>query len=394
MKRKSPFRLFLKGFLQSILIMAVMFAAGFGSYRLTMSYYKAADTDQGPKAGAAVKDIVSDAQADKISKNLIYSVDEDTKEITHLVLEIFNTYTYNLDYITIPSDTQVTLSNELYERLGAVNEEVPQIISMQELGRYFPAATMYDYGIIILEDLLGIDISYYTVLEQEVYNTVFTSEDRTVVYEEQSESGGTGIKTMQAQVQVYNETFRQKLMETAGGNNLEDYIKEWYKKLNSNLPEKSKLSYVPDYQNVLTDYIYFHSIYGEDNIDGGFTISAEAGSRFLKELENNTEAYTVTQEEALLASAADSKELIIRILNGSGITGLAAAYQSRLDEEGYTVSGIGNYQSSSLAVTKIIVKEEGTGTDLLKYFKDAIIETGETAEGCDIEIILGEADRL
>ena len=321
-------------------------------------------------------------------------MDEDTKEITHLVLEIFNTYTYNLDYVTIPSDTLVTLSNELYERLGAVNEEVPQIISMQELGRYFPAAAMYDYGIIILEDLLGIDISYYTVLDQEVYNTVFTSEDRTVVYEEQSESGETGIKTMQAKVQVFNETFKQKLMETADGGSLEDYIKEWYKKLNSNLPERGKLSYVPDYQNVLTDYIYYHSIYGEENIDGGFTISAEAGSRLLKELENNKEAYAVPQEEALLASAADSKELVIRILNGSGITGLAAAYQSRLAEEGYTVSGIGNYQNSSLAATKIIVKEEGTGTDLLQYFNDAIIETGETTEGCDIEIILGEADRL
>lgn len=42
--------------------------------------------------------------------------------------------------------------------------------------------------------------------------------------------------------------------------------------------------------------------------------------------------------------------------------------------------------------TKIIVKEDGVGKDLVKYFSNPVVETGTVDTGYDIKIIIGTAD--
>ena len=56
------------------------------------------------------------------------------------------------------------------------------------------------------------------------------------------------------------------------------------------------------------------------------------------------------------------------------------------------MTGIGNYTDEILTDTRILVREDETGYDLLSYFQNASIETAELPEGIDIEIILGTAD--
>ena len=82
-----------------------------------------------------IKDIVEEAQTDEISKNLIY-VSNDNK-ISHLMLEICNTKTNNMDYITIPVGTDYTIPTEMYQKLSIVNQEIPQIIRIGRLKQYF-----------------------------------------------------------------------------------------------------------------------------------------------------------------------------------------------------------------------------------------------------------------
>ena len=79
-------------------------------------------------------------------------------------------------------------------------------------------------------------------------------------------------------------------------------------------------------------------------------------------------------------------------MNSTGINGLASSFQEKLVEQGMNVISIGNYSDSMLEQTKIIVKEEGIGEDLLQYFKDATIEVGELSNDVDIRIILGTSD--
>ena len=58
----------------------------------------------------------------------------------------------------------------------------------------------------------------------------------------------------------------------------------------------------------------------------------------------------------------------------------------------YTVPQVGDYTKETLTQTKIIVKEDGQGEDLKKYFKNPQVTVGMVDQGYDIEIILGTAD--
>ena len=80
------------------------------------------------------------------------------------------------------------------------------------------------------------------------------------------------------------------------------------------------------------------------------------------------------------------------LLNGSKIAGLAGKTQQKLQKKGYTVPQVGDYTKETLTQTKIIVKEDGQGEDLKKYFKNPQVTVGMVDQGYDIEIILGTAD--
>lgn len=87
-----------------------------------------------------------------------------------------------------------------------------------------------------------------------------------------------------------------------------------------------------------------------------------------------------------------SAGLSIVVLNGSQVSGLAARTQTKLNLDGFSVEKIGDYTNEVLTQTRIIVKEEGVGRDLAKYFNNPVVMTGDVQEGFDIEIILGTAD--
>ena len=56
----------------------------------------------------------------------------------------------------------------------------------------------------------------------------------------------------------------------------------------------------------------------------------------------------------------------------------------------YPISLIDSYQDEGpISTTRIVVKEKGMGKDLLKYFPDAKIETGDIDTGGDIRVYIG-----
>ena len=126
-------------------------------------------------------------------------------------------------------------------------------------------------------------------------------------------------------------------------------------------------------------------------------MDTKAAKSFLNKLANNTTSYTAPQESRTVSKnnnrkAKSSKGSSIIVLNGSRISGLAAATQERLNADGFSVNQIGDYTDETLTRTRIIVKENGIGNDLAGYFADPEIVTGDVREGFDIEIIIGTAD--
>lgn len=106
-------------------------------------------------------------RVDKNASNLIFYTSANGKELKEVVVEILESKQERLRYISIPMDTLVHVSSQLYQRLSAVSTEMPQYFQLFRLGSMFESGKRYSYGQLIVDELLNIDSSYYTVIKGE-----------------------------------------------------------------------------------------------------------------------------------------------------------------------------------------------------------------------------------
>ncbi|WP_167955538.1 LytR C-terminal domain-containing protein [Anaerosporobacter faecicola] len=378
MKRNKHVQAFVRGFVRTGCMMILMFIVGFASYKITLGIYKLTHKDASPSATTTT--MASDGVADNICRNLIYIADEEDN-IEGAVVEILNTYTYNLDYVTIPVNANFTLSTELYQKLYAKDAQIPQIISLEKLNAFFDNSTRFGYGKLIINELLGNELSCYTIIDKETAESIFNTEEKTMVLGDGESLEGT----------VY--TIKDSLITTIGEEeslSMKEYLARFYEVAKSNLSLESKQKYASTYKNVNPDYIYYYILPGIHEGDT-YSVDEEKTQQLIQQLIAN-EAYTITQEEASTVEPISSIGHAISLLNGSKITGLASKYSSIIQNAGFTVGEIGNYTDTVLEETKIIVNQEGLGLDLVSLFQAATVEVGEVPVGYDIQIILGVSE--
>ena len=394
MKKKSIAKVFILSLLKSILGIAIIIAVGFASYKISYMVLSNNSENVGTSSNE-IKDIVEEAQTDEISKNLIY-VSNDNK-ISHLMLEICNTKTNNMDYITIPVGTDYTIPTEMYQKLSIVNQEIPQIIRIGRLKQYFQNdEDAYGYGELIIEKMLGVKISYYTVLDQETYLNHYSRRNTEVKFKPLSlaESSSEKSVTVTEKINVASRSYVNQLKDIKGDQNkIAEFIKDQYERVDSNLTVYNKIGYVESYEKMDPDLIHYWGIPGKYS-DKIFAVDTKASKSFINNLVNNTTTYTEAQvfNKVAKTSTKSSKGKNIIVLNGSQIGGLATAAKTTLTNAGYKVKKIGDYTAATLTQTKIIVKEDGVGKDLVKYFSNPVVETGTVDTGYDIKIIIGTAD--
>ena len=99
-----------------------------------------------------------------------------------------------------------------------------------------------------------------------------------------------------------------------------------------------------------------------------------------------------TTEEPATVEQISSVGHSIEVLNSTDVAGVAAGWQEKLNNAGFTVSQIGNYEVETLTNSKIIVTQDGMGMDLLEYFPNASIEVGTIDSGAEIQVIVGTSD--
>ena len=72
------------------------------------------------------------------------------------------------------------------------------------------------------------------------------------------------------------------------------------------------------------------------------------------------------------------------------MTGLAGRFTEKLAGDGYRMAEATTFHGEQVDYTRIQVKEEGIGADLVSYFDDARVEVAPAEVGSvDIRIILG-----
>ncbi len=383
-KKRNAMAVFFRGFGMSLLLIAMLLLTGFVSYKVSLFYFNERGVSKNSKASAVIQELYGSVAVEDISKNLIYSVDKKSGKVKGLVLEIFNTNTNNMDYITIPANTEITISNELYQKLAKAGCEAPQIIKVSAISKYFSKDTMYEYGELIINDLLGIDISYYTVVEPKTFKRMFEKTQRreTVQEEENAKVQTVNLWTL---TEAYMSELRAVEKEEKA---VKEYIEKAYESCTSNLSVRSKKEYAKDYLRWDIEHTHFHMIPGVVEEDCYRALPEE--SKALLEQVLGNDSYTVPQDITVSGTEADSREYAIEILNASQVNGLAAKYKEVLEEQGYRVNSIGNYTGQVQEQSSILVRNEGTGADLLLYLEGGSLSVSDSLpEGIDIQIILG-----
>lgn len=265
--RKTAVRIFIRGFVISLFIVAMLLSIGILSYKLTMNRWQAPKESKATKAKESPTQSITKGTTDDISKNLIYCYDEDSKQVTKLVLEIFNCKNQEITYITIPMRTQLKLSNSLYQKLISVQPAMPQMLQLSVISDYLDYDSVFDYGVLLVEELLDIQISYYTVLPKEIYDEIFISKTD---------------KSNEAQlpIEYFKKEYIKLLRELKTEEDISNYIEELYPKLKSNLSLKDKKKYVESYVLTSVDHISFELVPGENTNSAYFVNPSFTAQRF------------------------------------------------------------------------------------------------------------------
>lgn len=373
-KRKNSIgRQFLTVFLKSFVYISAFLLVFFISYKVTMFYYEnIGDVGENETLSKYVEELKSDGEAELVSKNLILAVNPESGAIKRIVIEIFNSNTGNLDYITVPIQLEFTMSYDLYKKLASANPDVPQIVCMKKIHKYFEGENRNQCAQLLLEDVMDISFSYYTVIPVETYKSMFRSEK------------GSGV-------QKWTAAFQKEMEALDTKEKYEDFFKKYYEKVQSNLSETKKCTYISGYLTGGPKQVAFYKVSGE-NSEKSFVLSVEETNSLINIILENSAYTEEEQAKQMEIEKKSSIGLSIEILNSTKINGLASSFQEKLIQEGMNVSRIGNYDGTMLTHTKILVKKEGYGKDLLTYFKNATIEVGQVAQDVDICIIIGEED--
>lgn len=382
MKRKTKMQFFIEGFFKSFVLVTLLLITALISYKVTIMYARINETKDSPKNK---ENMIIEASVDETAVNLIYGV-EKTGAIKSMVLELFNSETKNTDLITIPMNTRFAISQALSERLYDINNNIPQIITLADLHKYFDKNSIYEYGVLFIQDLLDIKISFYTAMEQTQFEELFQKKSN------EEEEWFT-----------FTDAFSEKLFQMQSTKELESFLTDYYETIQTNVTLERRKTYLAAYNEIKPIQIYYYALKGSA-VGEWFEPDVTSCRQQLQQLFAQ-DVYQTAQveeqpEQEVVDKESENKEQIssvgknIQLLNGSMINGLGAHYKQVLSEKGFTIGSLDNYFKEVLPVTKIYVTDERMGQDLADCFDGAIIEVRESNDPFDIVIILGTADDI
>lgn len=219
--------------LKTIFWLSIFVTVGVISYKTTLAYY----TSTGAYTSGANSKVgnIMKATTDTLAVNAIFAVDGEDGQVKHLLLEMFHSDTGDIAFVSIPVKSQYKMSKELYETISKENVNVPQIFIWENLPGYFSQTTAYQYGCLILEECLDINISFYTLMPESVFAEYF----------EKAEALGT-IKG--AKGYTLQKKLRERLAEGMTSIAMEAELATYYTKVQSNLSLSKRNVYLSAYQ--------------------------------------------------------------------------------------------------------------------------------------------------
>lgn len=413
MSKKNTQSVFLRAFLQVVIVAVCMVIVAFISYHAVFWYFKNGH-DKTAKSTEKVEDgIVSTA---------ILFHNEQKESMDGIMLKMLQTDTNNVDMIVIPTNTELLAGSEVYSQLKEKSDLLPEPMTIGQIPTYISnAEESYELTVAALEELLGIDkIAYYETYNEEALKSLVnllpeqtievpmvmtqTNEEEEQVTLEQGSQSLDGEKVNmlltftgysqgaidQAKMtaQFFNQYYKTALGLDETGK--KEFYKQYYEIVSSNLGEKVITEY--EHNFIATTPVQFRVHLLEGTQDGQlYEVQSEQVESFIKEIEETKEAYTEEQDlsNLVVAPVTSSKDLAIKVYNGTRVEGLATEWVHRLSADGYQIVGAANENDQEKQHAIIYVKTEGMGLDLRAYFPDAQYITDPSLSGIDIKIVLG-----
>lgn len=258
---KKAGKVFLNGLIKSFICIALVLGAAVLSYHSVFHmFHIPEDVEEVSAVTVREQESITAATLDDISKNLIFCVD-DNGEVIKLLLEVYPCAQKRMSYFTIPVETRITMSDSLYQKLILINPSVPQIMKLSGITKHFPEGTAYEYGVLLVEELLDTRMSYYTVVPAKLYETIFQTEEQETVSKETGSNQGDGDKTYPRE--VFSKDFLSMIHNIQTEEELGAYLEEVYEEVQSNLPLEDKMNYLESYLKLTPGRITFELIAGE-----------------------------------------------------------------------------------------------------------------------------------
>lgn len=419
-KRKS---LLAKFFLIVFSILMIYFVA-FGAY-IAYTYLNGNDDDDYFKVnGNPILNLLPSVP--ERTNVLLLGVDADLTRTDTIMIASFNSVSKKISLVSVPRDTLVKVPEDRWEKMC---ENIPQLNPNGSREIKINAVHHYggDDGIefleLQLEEMLGIDIDYYARVNCEGFRYIVDSiggiEYDVPMRMKYSDPTQDLYIDLQPGLQTLDGDKAEQLVRFRKGYVRQDLDRaetqqDFMKVFISTILSKDNIMSNPTaYLNTIikyvdtnmgvTDavkYIKYISDIKSENVTG-YTLPGASqyigdGSYYVLDDDLTEEmVYDIfkkpTEEEGKENTNVEkSYDKEIEILNGGYTSGLAAKKQDMLQDLGYNVVNIADHDGTKTEHTKIYVRKDGQGEDLVQYFHDAkvMVDEDKTAD-YDIVIVLG-----
>lgn len=357
----------------------------------------------------------------KVNKNLaVFGVDKDGYRTDVIFVVNFNSETNKAKVISIPRDTKVSWTSTQQAKLQEDGRYKVYTSKINEMTAYGGIENIRDYTIDQIQNMLGIKIDNYVIVSISAFRDIVDAiggvemdvpqdmyyvdnadglyinlkagpqhldgdkAEQLIRFRRYPEGDVARVRTQQ----LFLEAFAEKVMSPSIITKIPKLINVLFDSVQTDI----KLTEIPQYYNYVTSFdlsnLSFHIIPGEGRYENGvsyFFPDEEELDKVIDEVFNDKVVETtITSDEDVV-----DKTISIEVLNGSGISGAAKEQQTRLEEEGYTVSNVGNYTSQDVQVTTIYAKDVKYANQFKVYYPNCEI-IASTSIPYDIQIVLGQ----
>ena len=357
----------------------------------------------------------------------VMGVDKDETRTDVLFVVHFDSKTGKLSVMSVPRDTRVKITNEMYDYLSENNKYIPsgRTCKINEVHAYAGKEKASYFTVLQLEELLGIHIDNYVKVTISGFRDIVDAVGGVDIdvpqdmYWDMSDTGDPVINLKKGMQHLDGEKAEQLVRfrrypqgDVARVEVQQLFLKELAKKVLStesilkNLPALIKTFYNDvETDFTLTDCMKYVN-YVEDISMDNITMETAPG---VGQYVGNVSYYILDDDEMRGAvrrlfysddvpdkdGHISSKGKNIEVSNGSNKNGFAAENQELLEAKGYTVSSISTYKGEQVSNTRIIVYKDGLGYDIKEdLYPDAeiIVDSEQLSGDTDIMVILGTGE--